>query len=159
MGPLKGGVERGVSDACALPELEFLAPVRLVAGAGRDPDLHADAGGIAARLFSIGAQLSEVRLRGAAGGTGVHHPSVAPFLDAPERQVMMPPEPDRDATPDRRRIDAGVIDVMPLPLELHMRLGPQGLHDLHLFLGPPSPIVEVLVETHELHFVPADPTP
>ena len=107
---MKGAVERDVSDACALPELEFLAPVRLVPGAGRDPDLDADAGGIAARLFSIGAQLSEVRLRGGAGGIGVHHPSVAPFRDAPERQVLMPPEPDRDTTPDRHRIDAGVID-------------------------------------------------
>jgi hypothetical protein len=56
MVPLKGGVERGVSDASTLPELEFLAPVRLVPRAGRDPDLDADAGWIAARLFSIGAQ-------------------------------------------------------------------------------------------------------
>ena len=39
---------------------------------------------------------------------------------------MMPSEPDRDTAPERQRIDAGVIDVMPLPLELHMRLGPQG---------------------------------
>ena len=51
---------------------------------------------------------------------------------------MMPPRTRSGSTPDRHRIDAGVIDVTPLPLELHMRLGPQGLHDLHLFLGPPS---------------------
>ena len=49
--------------------------------------------------------------------------------------------------------------MMPLPVEVHMRLGPQGLHDLHLLLRPSSPIVEILVQTHELHRVPADPNP
>jgi hypothetical protein len=72
---------------------------------------------------------------------------------------MMPPEPDRDTPPARQRIDAGVVDVMPLPLEGHMRLGPERLHDLHLLRRPPSPIVKILVETHELHLVPADPNP
>ncbi len=72
---------------------------------------------------------------------------------------MMTSEPDRDAAADRQRIDARVVDVMPPPLELHMLLGPQGLHELHLLLRPPSPIVKILVEAYELHFVPADPNP
>ena len=116
-------------------------------------------GGIAALLFSVGAQLGEFRLGGAVGGVGQHHPSVTPFRDAPERQIVMPPEPDRHAPRRRQRIDAGVVDVMPLPLEGHMRLGPQGLHDLHLLLRPSSPIVKILVQTDELHLVPADPDP
>jgi hypothetical protein len=89
----------------------------------------------------------------------VHHPSLAAFRYTPERQVVMPPEPDRDIAPDRQRIDAGVLDAMPLPLELHMWLGPQRLHDSHLLLRAPSPIVKILVETYELYFAPADPNP
>ena len=76
-----------------------------------------------------------------------------------KRQIMMAAEPDRDAPPDRQRIDARVIDVMPAPLKFHMALGPQSLHDLHLLLRPPSPIMKILVEADELHLVPADPDP
>ena len=38
-----------------------------------------------------------------------------------------------------------------------MRLGPQRLHDLHLFLGTAAAVVEILVEPGVLSFVPADP--
>src|SRR6185437_788513 len=38
-----------------------------------------------------------------------------------------------------------------------MRLRPQRLHHSDLLLRPPTPIVELLIETYELHFVPADP--
>ena len=72
---------------------------------------------------------------------------------------MMAPEPDRHPASRRQRIDAGIVDVMPLPLEVDMRLGPQCLHDLHLLLRASSPIVEILVQTDELHLVPADPDP
>jgi len=37
-----------------------------------------------------------------------------------------------------------------------MRLRPQGLHDLHLLLGPAAAIGEVLVQALEFEFVPAD---
>ena len=47
--------------------------------------------------------------------------------------------------------------VCHLPLKCHMRLGPQRLHHLHLLLGAPAAVVEVLVEPGELDLVPADP--
>jgi hypothetical protein len=162
MVPPKGAIECDVSDSRVLPELEFLAASR--SGSPPVPATRrvGEAGGVAAFLLGIGAELGEFRLGRAAGGIGQHHPSVTPFRDAPERQIMMPPEPDWHTAPRRKRIDAGIIDVMPLPVEAHVRLRPQGLqglHDLHLFLRPPSPIVKVLVQTHELHLVPADPNP
>src|SRR5207342_1582369 len=40
--------------------------------------------------------------------------------------------------------------------ERNVGIGPQRLHHLDLFLGPLTPVVEILVEADELHFVPAD---
>jgi hypothetical protein len=90
MVPVKGAIERDVSDARVLPEPKFIAPTRLVAGGSGDSDLDAEAGGVAALLFGIGAQFGEFRLGGAVGRVGQHHPSVTPFRDTPERQVMIP---------------------------------------------------------------------
>src|ERR1700677_5107571 len=72
---------------------------------------------------------------------------------------MMPPEPDRDPAPDRKRVDARVIDMMPLPIEFDMGLGPQRLHHSDLLLRPLSPIMKFLVEANELHLVPANADP
>src|ERR1700730_14253351 len=68
----------------------------------------------------------------------------------------MPAVPHRHLARGRPRVDAGVIDRVPPPLEAHMRLGPQLLHDLDLLFGAAAAIVEVLVETGELDLVPAD---
>jgi hypothetical protein len=73
--PLKGAIDPDVSDARALPELECLAPARLVAGAGGDPDLDAKARGAAAFLFGISAQFGELSLGGAGGGASIIYPS------------------------------------------------------------------------------------
>ena len=45
---------------------------------------------------------------------------------------------------------------MPLALESNVRIGPQCLHHLDLFLGPLASVLEILVEADELHLVPAD---
>src|ERR1700730_7479275 len=68
----------------------------------------------------------------------------------------MPAVPHRHLARGRPRVDAGVIDRVPPPLEAHMRLGPQLLHDLDLLFGAAATIVEGLVETGELDLVPAD---
>src|SRR5580658_10690729 len=156
---LKGAVESDVCYARVLPELEFLPPTRLVTGTGGDPNLDAETGGVAAILLRIGAQLCELRFCGAVGGIGQHHPSVAPFCDTPKRQIMMSSEPNRHAAAYWQRIDARIVDLMPAPAEIHMRFGPQSLHELHLFLRTQPPIAEILVEPYELNLVPADPDP
>lgn len=69
----------------------------------------------------------------------------------------MTAEPQRDMAPWRQGIDAGVGDGMALALEGDKGLGPQGPHDLDLFLGAPAPILEVLIEADEFNLVPADP--
>ena len=43
--------------------------------------------------------------------------------------------------------------------EADMRLGPQRLHDAHLFRRAAAAIVEILVEPLKLDLVPADPDP
>jgi hypothetical protein len=52
---LEGAIDREVSDARTLPEAELFAPTRLVAGAGGNPDLDANAGGVAAFLLGVSA--------------------------------------------------------------------------------------------------------
>src|ERR1700761_9177065 len=157
MVPLKGAIERHVSDPGFLPELEFLPPSRLVTRAGGHPDLDAEAGRVAARLLGIAAQLGELRLGRAVRRVSQHHPAVAPFCDAPQRLIMMAAKPDRHATLRGPRVDAGIFDMMPVPLDRHMRLGPKRLHALNLRLRSASPIVEVLVQPNEFDLVPADP--
>jgi hypothetical protein len=76
---LKGAIDRDLSDVRALPVLECLVPARFVAEAGGDLDLDANAGGVAAFLFGVGAQFGEVRLGDGAGGVGVHHPIRRPI--------------------------------------------------------------------------------
>src|SRR5215469_10248578 len=69
---------------------------------------------------------------------------------------MMPAEPHRHSARGRARVDPSIVDVMPAAFELDMRLGPQLLHDLHLFLGAAAAIAEILVEPDELGLIPAD---
>src|SRR5215207_5608947 len=68
----------------------------------------------------------------------------------------MAAEPQRNFTAWWPGIDAGVREAVPFALECHVGIGPQRFHHLDLFLGPLAPVVEVLVESDELHLVPAD---
>src|SRR4029453_4038731 len=43
---------------------------------------------------------------------------------------------------------------MPFSFERDVWIGPQRLHDLDLFLGTLTPVVEIFVEANELHLVP-----
>ena len=46
--------------------------------------------------------------------------------------------------------------MMEFAVKLDMRVCPQRLHDLNLFAGSLATIVELLVQTDELDFVPSD---
>jgi hypothetical protein len=59
--------------------------------------------------------------------------------------------------PDAGRGLIPASSIVPAALEGDVRLGPQRLHDLHLFLGTAAAVMEILVETGVLSFVPADP--
>ncbi len=69
----------------------------------------------------------------------------------------MAAEPDRHAAGFRPRIDAAVVELVELALELHVRLGPQRLHEAHLLLGALAAGVEIHAQPLELDLVPADP--
>ena len=87
---------------------------------------------------------------------GEHDPAVAPLCDPLQRHVHVTAEPQRNSAAWRQRIDAGVLKAVPLALERNVGIGPQRLHHLDLFFGPFAPVVKILVETDELHLVPAD---
>jgi hypothetical protein len=72
-----------------------------------------------------------------------------------QRHVHVAAEPQRNFAAGRQRIDAGVLEAVPLALERNVGIGPQRFHHLDLFLGPLAPVVEILVEADELHLVPA----
>src|SRR3954454_14470280 len=69
----------------------------------------------------------------------------------------MPAEPDRHLAGFRARVDAGIVNRVPLAFDADMRLGPQLLHDLDLLFRAAATIVEVLIETDEFDLVPSHP--
>src|SRR5690242_13003331 len=151
----EGVMQRDMRDAGLLPEVDFLAPVLLRASASRGPDFEADRGRIASLGFDQATQLVEFRNRLGSRRFGQHHPAVAPLCDTLQRHVHMTAEPEWNFTAWRPRIDAGVREAVPLALERHIGIGPKRLHHLDLFLGPLASVMEILVEAHEFHLIPA----
>src|SRR5207302_3102011 len=92
-----------------------------------------------------------------AGRIGERHPAVAPFRTAPQRHVGVTAIPQRDLAPGRERVDAGILDRVPLALEADVRLGPERPHDLDLLFRAAAAVVEILVEADKLDLVPPDP--
>src|SRR5262245_61663953 len=86
-----------------------------------------------------------------------HDPAVAVFGDTPQRHVLVPTKPQGYAPPGGERIDAGVIDRVPLALVGDVRLRPQRVHDGDLLLLALAAVVEGHVEADVLDGVPADP--
>jgi hypothetical protein len=80
----------------------------------------------------------------------------SPFGDARQSVFVVAAIPERDAPRSRARVDAGVVDGVVLALEGHVRLRPERLHDLRLFLRPAATVVEILVQGGEFNLVPAD---
>jgi hypothetical protein len=141
-------------DAGFLPEADFLAPVLFGTCAGRGPDFEADRPRIASFGFDQAAQLVEFRDGFGPCRFRQHDPAVAPFCDPLQRHVHVAAEPQRNFAACRQRIDAGVLETVPLALECNVRIGPQRLHHLDLFFGSLASVMEILVEADELHLVP-----
>src|SRR5262252_2639961 len=152
----EGRVDRGVGDARLLPEADLAPPIVLVADAGREPDLETDRGGVPAFGLDHGAQFVEGFQRLVAGRIGQRHEAVAVLGGAPEGGVDMAAEPDRHAAGRGAWVDAAVVEVVELAVELDMRLGPQRLHEAHLLVGALAAGVEVHAQPLELDLVPAD---
>src|SRR3982074_3378441 len=156
---IEGRRQAEMRGAPLLPEPRILGPLRLVAGAHRDPHLDADLGRVAAGLFGLAAQLAKDAERGLIRRIGVRHPAIAEFGDALDGPFVMTAEPHRYLAGSGARVDAGILERMPTALESDVRRGPQLLHDLPLLLGAAAAIVEVFVETDEFDLVPADTDP
>ena len=152
-------VERDVSDARALPELEFLAPTRFVPGADGDPDLDANAGGIAARLFGVGAQLGEVRLgrRRPQGrrSSSIRRP-ISRCAGASDHDVR------RTRSGCAAQIGSGLMPASSMWCHCPSNFTWGSAHRACMTRTCSSdrrPDCKILVETDELHLVPADPDP
>src|SRR5205823_2064123 len=85
------------------------------------------------------------------------HPAAAPFDGALHRPPGVPAIPERHLARGRARVDPGILDRVPLPLERDMRLLPQRPHEFDLLLRAAAAIVKILVEAGEFDLVPADP--
>src|SRR5437868_11907835 len=139
---VEGRGQAEMRGAGLLPEPRLSRPIGLVAVAHRYPDLDADLARVASGLLGQPAQLPEDVERALVGRIGVRHPAVAEFGDALQGALVMPAEPHRHFAGGGTRINAGILDRVPAPRELDMRLGPQLLHDLHLLLGAAAATME-----------------
>src|SRR5262249_2705849 len=98
----------------------------------------------------------ELGTRGVAWRMSQHDPAIPPFGDALQGTVVVTAIPERDAPLSRQRVDAGVVNRMPVATEGDVRLGPERLHDRDLLFRSLAAIAEILVESLELDRVPAD---
>src|SRR5262249_4395636 len=89
-------------------------------------------------------------------GMGEHDPAVAPLGDTPQRDVLVSSKPERNASCRRQRINARIIDGVPLALEGDVRVGPQRAQKLNLLLRALAAVLEVFVEAQILDGIPAD---
>src|SRR5580704_17172883 len=146
-----------VADAGLFPERNLATPIVLVASAGRGPHLDAHRRRVATGLAGQRAQLLEGSQCLVISRICQGHKAVAIAGAAAEGGFGMAAVPDRHPARSRTRVDAGIVDVVELALELDMRLGPQRLHDAHLVGRAAAAIVKIFVEAGELDLVPADP--
>ena len=152
-----GGVPGDMANPGVLPERKIPPPVLRRANAQRDPDFDPHRGRIASRLLGPRAQLFEPSpvpcRRPSRPAASSHRRSgrcVAGSASAwPPHQIGM--RPGR-----RPRVDARVVDTMPLPSERHMRLRPQRPHHLDLLLRAAAAVVKILVQPFVFDLVPAD---
>ena len=86
----------------------------------------------------------------------MRHPAIRETGGAAHDHLALAPHPDGDRALDRQWIDPGVGHAVPLSLEGHQFLRPQGPHEVDLLLDALPSIREVLAEGLELDRVPAD---
>src|SRR6185437_6832337 len=90
------------------------------------------------------------------GRLPIGHPTIANPGQALERSFIRAAKPDRNRTLDWQGIDAGAIDVVPLPVKLDHRLGPELAQDGDLLFDPSPTIVEILPERLVLDRIPTE---
>jgi hypothetical protein len=105
----KSGVRRHMRDACVLPEHDFKAPVILVPGAGRYPDLQAHVLRFAAGVTNERAKLLEGGERLVPRCVIELHVPVAELSNAAKSCLRVSPEPDGNATSLWTQSEAGII--------------------------------------------------
>src|SRR5439155_15830673 len=121
----------------------------------RHAPLDAERAGVAPGLLDVAVEPVHDGLRVRAGPE-VRHPAIRETGGAAHDHLALAPHPDGDRALDRQWIDPGVGHAVPLSLEGHQLLRPQGPHDVDLFLDALPPILELLAQGLELDRVPPD---
>ncbi len=114
-----------------------------------------DLAGVPAGLADVAPELLDLR-RTRLVRREEREPAVADPSGAPEHGVGMAAEPDGDGLLNRERVQAGVGNLVVLPLEGDEFVGPEQAHDLDLLLDAPRAVAEVHAEGFVFHVVPAD---
>src|SRR5712691_12496172 len=150
-----------------LPCLHLGKPILGLLTDQGDTPLNANSRRVTASLPGVGPHASYSLL---AGVTWREHgePAIGKAANAAQgrfgrNRLRRPagPDPDRDGTLHWQGIQAGVADLMPLPLETHHLLRPQRTqHGNLLFTASPT-VVEILTQGPILDGIPAatDPQP
>ena len=86
----------------------------------------------------------------------IGEPAVAETPRTFDCRVLECPDPERNRTLKRQRVDAGVPMLVPFAGETAGRLGPELAQTGNLLLHPPGAVAEGLPQDLEFHGVPAD---
>jgi hypothetical protein len=84
-------------------------------------------------------------------------PSIAEARGTPQRWLGFAAKPDGNRALHRQRIDAGLVDSVPLPLERHHRLRPQRPQDRDLLIHTCTAGAKLRIQALIFHLIPADP--
>lgn len=151
----KSGVHGDMRNADAFPVGDGLAPV--VRASFRVGDPYGEAGSTSTALFSpISAELVECTLSLVAFRMGQHDPAIAVFGDPAQGFIHMAAKPNRHAAVDRQRVDASIVDIVPLALEGDVLFRPEALHDVHLLHRAHAAVAEIHAQADKLDRVLAD---
>src|SRR5439155_24951910 len=121
-------------EGLAAPGLQEGHPGALVPIARPDAALDADRGRVAAGRAGGGLDRFELAAE-MLGRAQRREPAVGEAAGALEDHRGAAADPDRDRALDRRRIDAGQLQVVPAPVEGHRLVRPQRAQDADLLLA------------------------
>ena len=146
------------SDRCVAPISSHFStkPAHFLGSSATDrkPALYADVVRVTAGVPGVASHALH-RAAALVVGRKQREPPVSHPGDPAQHLVGAASEPDGDGTLDRKRVDPGVRDLVPPPVQCHQVLAPQGAHHLDLLLRPAAPVVEVLPQRLVLDGVPA----
>src|SRR5919201_2524332 len=119
------GIHRNVTRAQGTPGLDASAPFIFGEPLNADPGINAEVFTIATSLFEIPMELLNVGFDPVVRSPTRWHPAVAEACGAFEHGLCGTPEPDRDRTLNRQRIDASIVDDVLGGLVRDERLSPE----------------------------------